>query len=150
MDAEVAKHQWADTVIMQFPVYWMGAPWSFKKNMDEVYAAGMDGRLCNGDDRTADAPKANYGMSGSLTGTHYMLSCTLNARAEAFDGTDEPFFAGTGIDDQLAPVQLSAKFFAMTPLPTFAAHDVIKNAEVERDLVQFDAHLAANLETTPS
>ena len=50
---EVESHVWADTVIMQFPVNWMGVPWSFKKYMDEVYTAGMDGRLCAGDGRTA-------------------------------------------------------------------------------------------------
>ena len=54
VEQEIANHQWADTVIMQFPVNWMGAPWSFKKYMDEVYTAGMDGRLCAGDGRTED------------------------------------------------------------------------------------------------
>lgn len=56
IEAEVESHQWADTVIMQFPINWMGAPWSLKKYMDEVYSAGMDGRLCSGDGRTAEAP----------------------------------------------------------------------------------------------
>lgn len=42
VEDEVVIHQWADAVIMQFPVNWMGVPWSFKKYMDEVYTAGMD------------------------------------------------------------------------------------------------------------
>ncbi|MEL6310858.1 MAG: NAD(P)H-dependent oxidoreductase [Pseudomonadota bacterium] len=141
VDAEIADHQWADTIPMQFPVNWMGAPWSFKKYMDEVYTAGMDGRLCKGDGRTAEAPKANYGMGGTLTGTRYMLSVTLNAPAEAFDEPSEPFFEGMSVDDLLRPVHLNAKFFGMAPLPNFAAHDVMKNAEIERDLARFDAHL---------
>lgn len=35
--AEVEKHQWADAIILQTPVNWMGVPWSFKKYMDTVY-----------------------------------------------------------------------------------------------------------------
>ena len=142
VDAEVETHQWADTGVMQFPVNWRGAPWSFKKYMDEVYTAGMDGRLCNGDGRTRDAPKVNYGMGGTLTKARYMLSVTLNAPAEAFDDPSEPFFGGGSLDDLLRPVHLNAKFFGMTPLPTFAAFDVMKNPDVEADLGRFQAHLA--------
>jgi len=141
VEAEVESHRWADTVIMQFPVNWMGVPWSFKKYMDEVYTVGMDGRLCNGDGRTAEAPKANYGMGGTLTGTRYMLSATFNAPSEAFGDPEEPFFEGMSVDDLLRPVHLNAKFFGMAPLPTFSAHDVMKNAEIEHDLARFDAHL---------
>jgi len=141
VDAEVANHQWADTVILQFPVNWMGVPWSFKKYMDEVYTAGMDGRLCAGDGRTAEAPKSNYGMGGTLSATRYMISTTLNAPAEAFDDPSEPFFGGMSIDDLLRPVHLNAKFFAMQALPTFSAHDVMKNADIENDLARFDTHL---------
>ena len=141
-NAEVESHLWADTVIMQFPVNWMGVPWSFKKYMDEVYTAGMDGRLCVGDGRTEEAPKANYGMGGTLTGTKYMLSVTFNAPREAFDNTSEPFFEGGGVDDLLRPMHLNARFFDMTQLSTFAAFDVMKNPEIEADFARFDAHLA--------
>lgn len=142
-EAEVESHVWADVVILQFPVNWMGAPWSFKKYMDEVYTAGMDGRLCAGDGRTADVPKANYGMGGSLTGTRYMLSATFNAPAEAFDDPTEPFFEGLSMDDLLRPLHLNAKFFGMSPLPSFGAFDVMKNAEIDADLARFDRHLAS-------
>ncbi|MBV6632300.1 MAG: NAD(P)H-dependent oxidoreductase [Alphaproteobacteria bacterium] len=141
VEQEIANHQWADVVIMQFPVNWMTIPWSFKEYMDQVYTAGMDGRLCAGDGRTSDAPKANYGMGGTLTGTKYMISTTLNAPREAFDNPAEPFFEGASIDDLLLPVHLNAKFFAMAPLPTFAAYDVMKNPEIEADLARFDQHL---------
>ncbi len=141
VDEEVENHRWADLVFMQFPVNWMGVPWSFKKYMDEVYTAGMDGRLTVGDGRTPEAPKANYGMGGTLAGTKYMISTTLNAQAESLDDPSEPFFEGMSLDDLLRPVHLNAKFFAMEPLPTFGAFDVMKNAEVEKDFGRFDAHL---------
>ncbi|MEC7742249.1 MAG: NAD(P)H-dependent oxidoreductase [Pseudomonadota bacterium] len=141
VDEEVENHRWADLVFMQFPVNWMGVPWSFKKYMDEVYTAGMDGGLTVGDGRTPEAPKANYGMGGTLAGTKYMISTTLNAPAESLDDRSEPFFEGMSLDDLLRPVHLNAKFFAMEPLPTFGAFDVMKNAEVEKDFARFDAHL---------
>lgn len=141
VDASVEAHVWADTIIMQFPVNWMGTPWIFKKYMDEVYTAGMDGRLCAGDGRTQERPKANYGMGGALTGKRYMLSVTLNAPAEAFDDPKEPFFEGGSLDDLLRPTHLNAKFFGLSPLPTFGAFDVMKNPDVESDFIRFDEHL---------
>ena len=141
VDEEVENHRWADLVFMQFPVNWMGVPWSFKKYMDEVYTAGMDGRLTVGDGRSPEAPKAIYGMGGTLAGTKYMISTTLNAPAESLDDPTELFFEGMSLDDLLRPVHLNAKFFAMEPLPTFGAFDVMKNAEVEKDFARFDAHL---------
>ena len=141
VEQEVGNHLWADVVIMQFPVNWMGVPWTFKKYMDEVYTAGMDGRLSVGDGRTEEAPKSNYGMGGSLSGTKYMLSVTLNAPREAFDDPAEQFFAGKSVDDLLLPVHLNAKFFGMQPLTTFAAFDVMKNPEIEKDFARFDTHM---------
>lgn len=68
VDQELENHQWADIILLQTPVNWMGVPWSFKKYMDEVYTAGMGGALCNGDGRTEEAPKANYGNGGTIQG----------------------------------------------------------------------------------
>lgn len=117
---EVENHIWADTVILQFPVNWMDAPWAFKKHMDEVYTAGMGGKL---------------------TGTGYMISDTFNAPREAFDDPAEPFFEGMSMDDLLRPVHLNAKFFGMSPLPSFGSFDVMKDPPVKADLRRFDAHL---------
>ncbi|BDX07163.1 NAD(P)H-dependent oxidoreductase [Planctobacterium marinum] len=140
VEAELANHQWADVVILQTPVNWMGVPWSFKKYMDEVYTAGMGGALCHGDGRNAEQPKANYGRGGALDGTKYMLSLTFNAPAESFNVADE-FFEGKSVDDLFFPMHMNFKFFAMQPLPTFSCFDVMKNAEVEQDFARFEAHL---------
>ncbi|MBO9461855.1 NAD(P)H-dependent oxidoreductase [Labrenzia sp. R5_0] len=142
VEAEIENHLWANVLLLQFPVNWMGVPWSFKKYMDEVYTAGMGGRLSDGDGRSSNAPKANYGMGGKLVGTRYMISTTLNAPAEAFADAGEPFFEGLSLDDLLRPVHLNAKFFGMMPLPSFGAFDVMKNADVAGDLARFDTHLA--------
>ncbi|MTH98811.1 NAD(P)H-dependent oxidoreductase [Roseibium sp. RKSG952] len=141
IETEIGNHLWADIVIMQFPVNWMGVPWSFKKYQDLVWTAGIDGRLCEGDGRSAGAPKENYGAGGKLKGTKYMLSLTYNAPKEAFDDPKEFLFEGASVDDLMFPLHMNARFFAMEKLPTFAAYDVMKNADVESDFKRFDAHL---------
>ena len=145
VEEEIENHQWADIILMQFPVNWMSVSWSFKKYMDEVYSAGMDGRMSAGDGRTTAQPKSNYGMGGRLIGKKYMFSVTLNAPREAFDDPNESFFGGRSVDDLLYPMHLNAKFFGMTPMPTFSAHDVMKNPEIKADLRRFQAHLAEHL-----
>lgn len=140
VEEQLAHHQWADVVIFQSPVNWMGVTWSFKKYMDEVYTAGMGGALCNGDGRTSDSPKLNYGTGGTLSNTKYMMSLTFNAPSESFDNKDE-FFEGKSVDDLLFPMHMNFKFFDMKPLPTFACFDVMKNADVENDLIRFERHI---------
>lgn len=140
-DAEIENHVWADVIIMQFPVNWMGTPWLMKKYMDDVYTMGMDGRLCVGDGRTKDAPTENYGSGGALRDTKYMLSVTFNAPENAFNNPDEPFFAGGSVDDLLRPMHLNGRFLGMHPLPTFAAFDVMKNPQIANDFERFKAHL---------
>ena len=142
---EVGKHQQADVIILQMPVNWMGWPWSLKKYIDEVYTAGMDGRLCRSDGRTSAAPKANYGGDGSLTGKRYMLSLTFNAPEEAFGDRAEYLFQGRSVDDLLWPQHMNFRFFGMTMLPTFAAHDVVKDLDAEREFARFDLHLTQHL-----
>lgn len=144
VETEVARHQWADALVMQFPVNWMGTPWSLKKYMDEVYTAGMDGRLCHGDGRRGPGQDHLYGLGGALTDTRYMLSLTFNAPHDAFENPAAAFFEQRTVDDLLWPMHLNLRFFGMTALPTFSAHDVMKNPDVDRDLARFRAHLKAN------
>ncbi|PEN13302.1 flavodoxin [Longibacter salinarum] len=141
VEEEVENHQWADVVLMQFPVNWMSMPWSLKKYMDEVYTAGMDGRMCNGDGRHGPDENHQYGLGGTLTNTAYMLSLTFNAPRDAFDTSDAPFFDGRSVDDLLNPMHLNCAFFGMTKTPTFSAHDVMKNPDIETDIARFKTHL---------
>lgn len=141
VEEELEKHQWGDYIILQSPVNWMGAPWSFKKYMDEVYTAGMGGELCQGDGRTTENPTKNYGKGGTLTGKKYMLSLTLNAPAESFDDKNEYLFQGKGIDDLLFPMHMNFRFFGMEPVETFACFDVMKNPQIEADLQRYKTHL---------
>jgi modulator of drug activity B len=40
IQAEVQNFLWADVVIWQMPGWWMGAPWTVKKYMDDVFTEG--------------------------------------------------------------------------------------------------------------
>ena len=143
VDTEIENHQWADAVLLQTPVNWMGVPWSFKKSMDFVYSFGMDGRMCKGDGRTRSDPNKQYGTGGKLSGTKYMLSLTFNAPRESFNDPSQTFFGGMSADELFKPMHLNFAFFDMEPLPTFACYDVMKNPDVETDLLKFRDHLAS-------
>jgi modulator of drug activity B len=143
-DEEVDKHTWADVVILQSPTNWMGLPWSFKKYMDEVYTAGMFGKMSQNDGRTAESPKKNYGAGGLMQDTQYMLSLTFNAPEESFNDQNEFLFAGKSVDDLYFPQHMNFKFFGMKPIPTFACFDVMKNPNIESDFKKLQKHLEEN------
>ena len=138
---EVEKHRWADVIILQSPVNWMGVPWLDKKYMDEVYMTGTSGLLCNNDGRHSKSPKDGYGSGGLLIGKKYMLSLTLNAPKEAFDDPAQYLFQGKSVDDLFFPYHMNFRFFGMEPLSTFAVFDVVKNPQIENDFLRLEEHL---------
>ena len=149
VETEIENHLWADAVILQTPVNWMGVPWSFKKYMDFVYSFGMDGGLCAGDGRTRSDPAKQYGTGGTLTGKKYMLSLTFNAPANCFNDPKQLFFEGKSPDDLFWPMHLNFRFFDMQPMETFVCYDVMKTPDVDNDLAKFRAHIQANFPGTP-
>ncbi|MEM9544660.1 MAG: NAD(P)H-dependent oxidoreductase [Bacteroidota bacterium] len=142
-EEEIEKFKWADVVFFQTPLNWMGVSWSFKKYIDEVFSMGMMGQMSDGDGRSKEAPKKNYGLGGKLNGK-YMISVTANAPKEAFNNPSETFFDGMSEDDLLRPMHLNFKWFGFEAMPTFMAYDVMKNPEIENDFKRFDEHLNNN------
>ena len=138
---EVEKHLWANAVILQIPVNWMGVPWPFKRYMDIVYSAGIMGQLCDGDGRTRSDPSKQYGTGGLLHDKKYMLSLTFNAPNEAFNDPKQWFFEGKSVDDLFWPMHLNFRFLGMQPLETFVCYDVMKNPDIESDFSRFEKHL---------
>lgn len=136
---EVEKYLWADVIIYQFPVWWMSTPWVLKKYLDEVLTAGY-GLLYKNDGRNEANPTKNYGRGGLLNQKHYMLSTTWNAPKEAFNLTEE-LFEGKGQDAVLFSLHKANQFLGMSPLPTFACNDVMKNPKVEDDIIALQNHL---------
>ncbi|PYD77590.1 NAD(P)H-dependent oxidoreductase (plasmid) [Komagataeibacter sucrofermentans] len=140
IQAEVENILWADLVIYQMPGWWMGAPWTVKKYVDEVFTAGH-GTLYANDGRSRSHPGRKYGSGGLLQGKHYMLSVTWNAPEEAFVDPAQ-FFEGKGIDAVYFPFHKANQFLGMTPLATYLASNVMKEPAVDRTVARYRAHLA--------
>jgi len=139
VEEELEKHQWADIIIIQTPVYWFGTPWIFKKYIDEVYTSGM-GQLWESDGRSSTDPEKLYGSGGLTKGKQYMLSTTWNAPKNAFDDSQQ-FFDGNDVDMVFLGLHKIYQFLGMKKLQTFNCYDVMKNPQIETDLAAFAEHI---------
>jgi modulator of drug activity B len=137
---EVQKILWADVLIYQMPGWWMGAPWTVKQYLDEVFTAGH-GSLYASDGRTRSDASQKYGSGGLLHGKRYMISATWNAPQQAFDDPTD-FFEGKGVDAVYFPFHKANQFLGMSPLPTFLSIDVMKRPAIEADVARYQQHLA--------
>ena len=137
--AEVEKFLWADTVIYQMPGWWMGAPWTVKKYIDDVFTEGH-GSLYTNDGRSRSDASKKYGSGGLIHDKNYMLSLTWNALMDAFNDAEQ-FFHGVGVDGVYLPFHKANQFLGMQTLPTFIVNDVIKAPEVEAYMAQYRDHL---------
>ncbi|WP_248767063.1 NAD(P)H-dependent oxidoreductase [Pseudomonas sp. MWU12-2345] len=138
-EEEVAKFLWADAIIYQMPAWWMGAPWTLKKYIDEVFTVGH-GQLYASDGRSAETPSLGYGSGGLLQGRKYMISATWNAPRHAFEAEDD-FFEGKDIDAVYFPFHKAHQLIGLQALPTFACFDVVKNPGHENDQLRYKRHL---------
>ena len=137
--AEVEKFLWADSVIYQMPGWWMGAPWTVKKYIDDVFTEGHGSLYANDGRSRSDASK-KYGSGGLIHDKNYMLSLTWNAPMDAFNDAEQ-FFHGVGVDGVYLPFHKANQFLGMQTLPTFIVNDVIKAPDVEAYMAQYRDHL---------
>lgn len=75
---EVQKILQADVIIWQMPGWWMGAPWTVKKYMDEVFPEGH-GLLYASDGRTRSDASKKYGSGGLEIYVISNLECTFRS-----------------------------------------------------------------------
>ena len=139
IQAEIQKYVWADVVIYQMPGWWMGAPWTVKKYIDDIFTEGH-GTLYASDGRSRSDTAKKYGSGGLIHDKKYMLSLTWNAPMEAFTEQDQ-FFHGVGVDGVYLPFHKANQFLGMQSLETFIVNDVIKAPEVEAYMAQYREHL---------
>ncbi|MDQ8935614.1 NAD(P)H-dependent oxidoreductase [Acinetobacter rudis] len=139
---EVEKFLWADVIIYQMPGWWMGAPWTVKKYIDDVFTEGH-GSLYANDGRTRSDSTKKYGSGGLIKDKKYMLSLTWNAPEESFTDKTQ-FFEGIGIDGVYLPFHKANQFLGMQPMKTFLATDVIKAPNVHLVEQQYREHLINN------
>lgn len=140
---EVAKHAAADLVILQMPVNWFGAPWIYKKYVDEVFNAGFATKqLLEGDGRTRSDPSRQYGTGGKMQGRKFMISATWNAPRDAFDNPDGVLMEGKGTADLFLAITSNYKFCGYDILPDYGAFDIFKQAsDIPRALADYERHL---------
>ena len=142
-DEEVQKHVSADLVILQTPVNWFGAPWIYKKYVDEVFNAGLAQKvLLEGDGRTRQDPSRQYGTGGKMQGRKFMISATWNAPEETFDNPGSVLYGGKGTADLFLPITSNYKFCGYDILPAFGVFDIFKNPDFPRALEDYKRHLA--------
>ena len=136
---EIQKYIWADVVIYQMPGWWMGAPWTVKKYIDDIFTEGH-GTLYASDGRSRSDTSKKYGSGGLIHDKKYMLSLTWSAPKEAFTQVDQ-FFEGVGVDGVYLPFHKANQFLGMQGLNTFIVHDVIKMPNVEQYESEYRQHL---------
>ncbi|CAH0283387.1 NAD(P)H-dependent oxidoreductase [Chryseobacterium sp. Bi04] len=138
---EVKKFVWADYIIYHTPIWWFQLPNGLKKYIDEVFTAGHAKGIYMSDGRNAENPEINYGTGGMLGGRKYMLTTSWNAPATAFTLPGE-FFSERNVDDgPLFGFHRMNAFVSLKKMESFHFHDVEKNANIERDMKLYRAHV---------
>lgn len=140
---EEQKHLDADIVVLQMPVNWFGAPWIYKKYVDEVFNHALFNKsLLSGDGRTREDPAKQYGTGGHMQGRQFMICATWNAPKEAFGNPDYELFSGKGIADIFLPITSNYRFCGYEVVESYNCFDIFKNPDLEKDLERYPAHLA--------
>jgi NAD(P)H dehydrogenase (quinone) len=117
VEAEIEKLRWADTLILQFPLWWFAMPAILKGWVDRVFAYGFAyGVGEHSDTRWGD----RYG-EGTLAGKRAMVITTAGGRESHY----RPRGINGPIDDLLFPIQHGILFYpGYSVLPPFVLYQV--------------------------
>lgn len=149
-EEEEKKHLEADIVILQMPVNWFGAPWIYKKYVDEVFNSGLFSKsFLTGDGRTKEDPTKQYGTGGILQGKKFMICATWNAPAEAFDNPTQQLMQGKSTADLFLNITSNYRFCGYEIVNGYNCFDIFRRTDITNDLENYPAHLekAFNLQT---
>jgi modulator of drug activity B len=142
IEDEVDKHAWADIIITQSPVFWFGTPWIHKKYMDEVFNSGLvQKKLIVTDGRTSSDKSKQYGTGGNMYGKKFVLSLSWNAPKECFGDINQVLYSGKSVDDAFVAITTTYKFCGCEILESFSCFDVIKNPDIENDIIRYKEFL---------
>lgn len=137
---EIEKLSWADFIIFQYPVYWMGMPWIAKKYFDEVLTQGVHYKS---DGRSRSDESKTYG-SGGLLKSKYMLSLTYNCPKSEFNNPNG-FFDSLSLDEANIASHKIFQFCGAKPLKTYSMHDIFKgDLDLNKELSKFEKVLKDN------
>ncbi len=142
-EEEVEKHMEADIIILQTPVNWFGAPWIYKKYVDEVFNSGLNSqKFLSGDGRTREDASKQYGTGGKMQGKKFMVCATFNAPAEAFDNPSQMLMQGKGTADLFLPITSNYRFCGVEIATDYNCFDIFKDGNIAEVLENYPAHLA--------
>lgn len=144
---EVKKHVSADLVIVQAPVNWFGAPWIYKKYVDEVFNSGLHSKtFLDNDGRTRSDPSRQYGTGGHMQGKKFMVATTWNAPNETFSNPNSVLLEGKSVDDLLLNITTNYKFVGFDVLKSHGVYDIFKDtANIPAELEGYRERLATIL-----
>lgn len=134
--AEHEKIEWADALVLQFPLWWYGPPAILKGWIDRVFVKGFGYGLTREDGRVR-----RYG-EGNLAGKRALAAVTVGGRASAFGPRGI-----NGLFEQTLFPLLHGTFFytGMSPLPPFVVHSADRAGAPEFETAAKE--LRARLET---
>nr|WP_269330513.1 NAD(P)H-dependent oxidoreductase [Kineosporia babensis] len=145
-EIEVQRHLDSGLVILQTPINWFGAPWIYKRYVDEVFNAGLHSKtFLDNDGRTRSDPTKQYGTGGHLHGRGFFVAATWNAPAETFSNPDSVLFEGKSVDDLLLGISTSYKFVGYRVLEHYGIYDIFRSADVPAGIDGYAAHLDKQL-----
>ncbi|WP_306361685.1 NAD(P)H-dependent oxidoreductase [Nocardia sp. CC227C] len=142
--AEQDKLRWADTVILQFPLWWYSMPAILKGWVDRVFTYGFGyGVGEHNDTKWGD----RYG-EGTLAGKRAMLSVTIGGREAHYSdrGVNGP------VDDLLFPIQHGILYYTgMEVVPPFVVYGADRHTEEDFTVAakQYRQRLRTLADTAP-
>lgn len=125
------------------PVNWFGAPWIYKKYVDEVFNSGLHSKkFLSGDGRTLDDASKQYATGGKMQGKKFMICATWNAPAAGFNDPSQELFQGKSVDYLFLNITSNYKFCGYEILAGYNYFDIFRSSQIEKDLENYPKHLA--------
>lgn len=139
---EVEKHLEADIIILQTPINWFGAPWIYKKYVDEVFNSGLfSEKFLSGDGRTREDLTKQYGTGGKMQGKKFMVASTWNAPKASFDDPNQVLFEGRSTADVLIQITSNYRFCGVEIVADYNCFDIFKDGDIVGTLENYPKHL---------
>jgi modulator of drug activity B len=141
-EEEVEKHLQADLIILQTPINWFGAPWIYKKYVDDIFNSGLQSeKFLAGDGRTREDVTRQYGTGGKMQGKKFMVSATWNAPKASFDDPNQVLFEGRSTADALIQITSNYRFCGVAIVADYNCFDIFKEGDIVGDLENYPEHL---------
>lgn len=124
------------------PVNWFGAPWIYKKYVDEVFNSGLQSqKFLSGDGRTREDANKQYGSGGKMHGKKFMICATFNAPEEAFNNHGKNLMQGKTSSDLFLNITSNYRFCGYDIVSEYCCYDIFKRNDITNNLENYPLHL---------